>query len=144
MILGNLDEEMREFLSKGEALFIPMLGLAIGAGINLTNVMKAGLSGVVLGIAVVAITGVALFALDRLTGGDGVGGLAASTTAGNAAAVPLALAAVNPAYSEVAAIATLQVSAAVIVTALLSPALTVWYAKRVERKKVQDIPNVGA
>jgi len=45
--------------------------------------MKAGLSGVVLGIAVVAITGVALFALDRLTGGDGVGGLAASTTAGN-------------------------------------------------------------
>lgn len=28
MILGNLDEEMREFLSKGEDLFIPMLGLA--------------------------------------------------------------------------------------------------------------------
>jgi 2-keto-3-deoxygluconate permease len=65
--------------------------------------MKAGLSSVVLGIAVVAITGVALFALDRLTGGDGEGGLAASTTAGNAAAVPLALAAVNPAYSNVGA-----------------------------------------
>jgi 2-keto-3-deoxygluconate permease len=144
MILGNLDEEMREFLSKGEHLFIPMLGLAIGAGINLTNVMKAGLSGVVLGIAVVVITGAALFMLDRVTGGDGVAGLAASNTAGNAAAVPLSLAAVNPAFSEVAASATLQVSAAVIVTALLSPALTVWYAKRIEKKKVQDIPNVGA
>jgi 2-keto-3-deoxygluconate permease len=144
MILGNLDEKMREFLSKGEDVFIPMLGLAIGAGINLTNVMKAGLSGIILGIAVVAITGIALFMLDRITGGDGVGGLAASNTAGNAAAVPLSLAAVNPIYNEVAANATLQVSAAVIVTAILSPTLTVWYAKRVEKRKVQNVNNIGA
>ncbi|PLS06126.1 2-keto-3-deoxygluconate permease [Bacillus halotolerans] len=143
MILGNLDEKMRDFLSKGEDVFIPLLGLSIGAGINLTNVVKAGLSGIFLGIAVVIITGVALFILDRITGGDGVGGLAASNTAGNAAAVPLSLAAVNPIYNEVAVSATLQVSAAVIVTAILSPALTVWYAKRVEKKKVQNVGNIG-
>ncbi|MED2967327.1 2-keto-3-deoxygluconate permease [Bacillus subtilis] len=143
MILGNLDEKMRDFLSKGEDVFIPLLGLAIGAGINLTNVVKAGLSGIFLGIAVVIITGVALFILDRITGGDGVGGLAASNTAGNAAAVPLSLAAVNPIYNEVAVSATLQVSAAVIVTAILSPVLTVWYAKRVEKRKVQNVGNIG-
>ncbi|MGG1247818.1 2-keto-3-deoxygluconate permease [Bacillus spizizenii] len=143
MILGNLDEKMRDFLSKGEDVFIPLLGLAIGAGINLTNVVKAGFSGIFLGIAVVIITGVALFILDRITGGDGVGGLAASNTAGNAAAVPLSLAAVNPIYNEVAVSATLQVSAAVIVTAILSPALTVWYAKQVEKRKVQNVSNIG-
>jgi 2-keto-3-deoxygluconate permease len=142
MILGNLDEKMREFLSRGEDLFIPFLGLVIGAGINLTNVVKAGLSGIILGIGVLVITGVVLYVLDRITGGDGVGGLAASTTAGNAAAVPVALASVNQLYSGVASIATLQVSAAVIVTALLSPVITSWYAKRVEKRKMQDVGNV--
>lgn len=141
MILGNLDEKMREFLSKGEEVFIPLLGLAIGAGINLTNIVKAGLSGVVLGLAVVVITGAVLFLLDRLTGGDGVGGLAASNTAGNAAAVPIAIATVNPIYSDIAATATLQVSAAVIVTAILSPALTIWYSKRIEKRK-QKFGNI--
>jgi 2-keto-3-deoxygluconate permease len=137
MILGNLDENMREFLSKGQNVMIPLFSLAIGSGINLTNVVKAGFSGVILGLAVVVITGIVLFLIDRVTGGDGVAGIAASSTAGNAAAVPLAVAAVYTGYSSIAATATLQVTAAVIVTAILTPLLTTWFAKRVEQRKVQ-------
>ncbi|AGK52063.1 2-keto-3-deoxygluconate permease [Bacillus sp. 1NLA3E] len=141
MILGNLDEEMRAFLSKGQDLFIPLLGLVIGGGINLTNLVKAGISGILLGVGVVVITGIVLILLDRFTGGDGVGGIAAATTAGNAAAVPLAVAAIQPMYSEVAASATLQVSAAVIVTALIVPIATTWYAKEVNKRKAKNIAN---
>lgn len=137
MILGNLDENMREFLSKGQNVMIPLFSLAIGSGINLTNVVKAGFSGIILGLAVVVITGIVLFLIDRVTGGDGVAGIAASSTAGNAAAVPLAVAAVYTGYSSIAATATLQVTAAVIVTAILTPLLTTWFAKRVEQRKVQ-------
>jgi 2-keto-3-deoxygluconate permease len=135
MILGNLDEKMREFLSKGQDVIIPLFSLAIGAGINLTNVLKAGFSGIILGLAVVVVTGVILFIIDRMTGGNGVAGMAASSTAGNAAAVPMAVAAVYTGYSEIAATATLQVTAAVIITAILTPLLTTWYAKRVEQRK---------
>lgn len=137
MILGNLDEKMREFLSKGQDVMIPLFSLAIGAGINLTNVVKAGMSGIVLGLGVVVVTGLVLFLIDRITGGDGIAGIAASSTAGNAAAVPLAVAAVYTGYKEIAATATLQVTAAVIVTAILTPLLTTWYAKRVEKRKAQ-------
>ena len=135
MILGNLDEKMREFLSKGQDVIIPLFSLAIGAGINLTNVVKAGFSGVILGVAVVVITGVILFIIDRITGGNGVAGIAASSTAGNAAAVPMAVAAVYTGYSEIAATATLQVTAAVIVTAIFTPLITTWFAKRAEQRR---------
>ncbi|GIO67943.1 2-keto-3-deoxygluconate permease [Paenibacillus sp. FSL M7-1455] len=137
MILGNLDEKMREFLSKGQDVMIPLFSLAIGASINLANVVKAGASGIILGLGVVVITGGMLFLIDRLTGGDGVAGIAASSTAGNAAAVPMAVAAVYTGYSGIAATATLQVTAAVIVTAILTPLLTTWFAKRAQRRKAQ-------
>lgn len=137
MILGNLDEKMREFLSKAQDVIIPLFSLAIGAGINLTNVVKAGTSGVILGITVVVISGLILFSIDHLTGGDGLAGIAASSTAGNAAAVPMAVAAVYAGYSQIAATATLQVTAAVIVTAILTPLLTAWFAKRVSQRKLQ-------
>lgn len=136
MILGNLDEKMREFLSKGQDVLIPLFALAIGSGINLTNVVKAGFSGVLLGLGVVVITGIVLMIIDRVTGGNGVAGIAASSTAGNASAVPLAVAAVYTGYSAIAATATLQVTAAVIVTAILTPLVTTWFAKRAEKRRV--------
>jgi 2-keto-3-deoxygluconate permease len=135
MILGNLDEDMREFLGRGTDVLIPLFALAIGAGINLTNVVKAGMSGIVLGVLVVVVTGIVLYCLDRLTGGNGTAGVAASSTAGNAAAVPVAVAALYPAYQSIASVATLQVTATVIVTAILTPIATAWVYRRVEHSK---------
>jgi len=133
MILGNLDKDMREFLKKGQDVLIPMFALALGFGINLKNVVSAGGAGIILGIAVVIITGIVLILVDKLTGGNGVAGIAAASTAGNAAAVPLALAAVYTGYRGIAATATVQVAAAVIVTSILVPILTAWFAKRANK-----------
>jgi 2-keto-3-deoxygluconate permease len=133
MILGNLDRELRDFLSKAVPVMIPFFAFALGTGLNLTQVWQAGLLGVGMGVAVVIVTGIPLFFVDRLTGGNGVAGVAAASTAGNAAAVPAIVAAANPAYAAAAGPATILIAACVVVTAILTPILTSWVAGIVGR-----------
>ena len=128
LALGNLDREMRAFFSPAVPVLIPFFAFALGAGINLANVWRAGLLGLCLGLGVVAISGVVLVAADKLTGGNGVAGLAAASTAGNAAAVPAIVASANPAYAPAVESATVLVAASVVVTALLTPLVTAWWA----------------
>ena len=130
MVLGNLDKNMREFLGRAVPVMIPFFAFALGAGLDLHKVWTAGLLGLGMGVAVVAVTGFALFFADRLTGGTGVAGVAAASTAGNAAAVPAIVAAANPAYADAAHSATMLVAACVVVTAVLVPLLTAWTAAR--------------
>lgn len=130
MLLGNLDREMREFLGRAVPVMIPFFALALGTSLDLHRVWQAGLFGIALGVAVVIVTGIPLFLVDRLTGGTGVAGVAAANTAGNAAAVPALIAAANPAYEAAAKSATILVASCVVVTAILSPLLTAAVAKR--------------
>lgn len=58
MILGNLDSDIRDFSKPGIALSIPFFAFALGAGLNLNSVVQAGLSGVVLGLLTVVVTGI--------------------------------------------------------------------------------------
>ena len=129
MLLGNLDREMRDFLSRAIPVMIPFFAFALGTGLDLTKVWQAGLLGLGLGVAVVVVTGIPLFFADRATGGTGVAGVAAASTAGNAAAVPAIIAAANPAYAEAAPPATVLVAACVVVTAILVPLVTAWTAR---------------
>jgi 2-keto-3-deoxygluconate permease len=131
MLLGNLDREMREFLSRAIPVMIPFFAFALGANLDLAKVWQAGLLGVGLGLAVVVITGIPLFFADRLTGGNGVAGVAAASTAGNAVAVPAIIASENPAYAEAATRATILVAASVVVTAIVVPLVTAWTARHV-------------
>jgi 2-keto-3-deoxygluconate permease len=130
-ILGNLDRDLRGWLGGATPVLIPFFAFALGASIDLTSVWKAGLLGLGLGVAVVAVSGVILFLADRVTGGSGVAGVAAASTAGNAAAVPAIVASANPAYKAAAAPATALVAASVVVTAILVPVVTAWWASRV-------------
>ena len=134
MALGNLDREMREFLSRPIPVLIPFFAFALGANLDLARVWQAGLLGIGLGLAVVAVTGVALFYADRFTGGSGVAGVAAASTAGNAVAVPAIIASANPAYADAAAHATILLAACVVVTALVVPPLTAWTARAVAQR----------
>ena len=88
----------------------------------------------VLGLAVVIVTGCVCILADKLFGGTGIAGAAASSTAGNSAAVPQAVAIADPSYAPVAAAATVQVAASVIVTAILTPFLTAWWFRKVLRQ----------
>ncbi len=144
MIIGNLDPECRNLFGKAVPALIPFFAFGLGSGINLKNVYQAGLTGILLGLSVILITGTACFIADRLTGGTGIAGIAASTTAGNAAAVPAVIAASNPEYAAVAPSATVMVAASVVVTAIIVPILTAWWAKRVSASQtMKENPHLS-
>ena len=134
-ILGNLDEDLKTFFGSHEPIIVPFMAFTLGQTINLRSVVTAGLPGIVLGLTVVSVTGLVCIVADRLLGGTGVAGAAASSTAGNSAAVPQAVALADPSYAAVAPAATVQVAASVIVTAVLTPFLTSWWFKRVNRRR---------
>ena len=135
-ILGNLDDDLRDFFGSHEPIIVPFMAFTLGQTINLKSVVTAGAPGVVLGVTVLIVTGFVCILADRLFGGSGVAGAAASSTAGNSAAVPQAVALADPSFAAVAGAATVQVAASVIVTAILTPLLTSWWYKRVMRKRL--------
>ena len=142
-ILGNLDDDIKQFFGSHEPIIIPFMAFTLGQTINLRSVVTAGVPGVVLGVTVVVVTGFVCIVADKLLGGTGIAGAAASSTAGNSAAVPQAVALADKSYMPVAEAATVQVAASVIVTAILTPLLTSWWYKRLVRErqaKARDIP----
>ncbi|HEY9125901.1 MAG TPA: 2-keto-3-deoxygluconate permease [Acidobacteriaceae bacterium] len=144
MTLGNLDPEMRTFLSGGASVLIPFFAFALGATLDLHLVWKAGLVGLGLGLSIVTICSLFLAPVDLLIGGNGTAGMAASTTAGNAAAVPMLVAAANPHYAAAAGSATVLVASCVIVSSLLVPTLTAWWKTRVNRRAKSALAKPAA
>jgi 2-keto-3-deoxygluconate permease len=136
-ILGNLDEDLRDFFASHEPVIVPFMAFTLGQNINLASVLTAGIPGIVLGVMTLVITGTICILADKWLGGSGIAGAAASSTAGNSAAVPKAVAMADPSYAAIAPAATIQVAASVIVTAVLTPILTSWMYKRVQQQRQQ-------
>ena len=146
IILGSLDIEFRKFFAPVVPAMIPFFALTLGFAIDLTAIFKSGIIGVLMGVAVVAISGGVLSFLDRFsTGSDGVAGWAASSTAGAAVAVPSAIAQLAPQYEPIAGQATAIVATSVLVTAVLTPIVTMYMEKRARRLGRNVLPeNVAA
>lgn len=138
MVLGNLDPEIRALLSNAGPALIPFYAFGLGATLNLARIWEAGLVGLVLGIAVIVVSGTALLLVDRFTGGTGIAGIAAATTAGNAAVVPALVAAADQRYAAAAGPATVLVASSVIVTAFLTPPLVAWWDRRTRASKASE------
>ncbi|MFM1662169.1 2-keto-3-deoxygluconate transporter [Aeromonas salmonicida] len=134
--LGNLDPDLKDFFSKATGTLIPFFGFALGNTINFSVIIDTGLLGILLGLAVIVITGIPLIFADKwLAGGNGTAGVAASSTAGAAVANPMIIAQINPAFAPVAQSATALVATCVIVTAVLVPIFTAIYSKKFSIKK---------
>lgn len=123
-ILGNLDEDLRELLNKGTVVLIPFFAFPLGAGLNFTQILTAGVPGLVLGVISTLLTGLGGYLVMKLIRSKRPeAGAAIGTTAGNAVGTPEAVAAADASLAGVAASATVQVAAAIIVTAILCPIL---------------------
>ena len=134
-ILGNLDEDIRKFCEPGASMMIPFFAFPLGAGLNIMNLLKAGAPGILLGIACTLITGIGGYLVYNLHMDRPEVGGAIGTTAGNAAATPASVAAVDATLLAVAEAATAQITAAIIVTAICCPLLVSWLHKFEEKKR---------
>lgn len=121
MVLGNADEDMRSFLAKGSDMLIPFFAFALGMGIDFNAILNGGGAGVLLGVMTVLLTGTAGFLVFRLFRWNPIVGAAEGSTAGNAVATPMAIATANVAFAPVAQLATIQVAASTVTTAILLP-----------------------
>lgn len=131
MLIGNIDKGMRDIFAPMGNGIIPLIGFALGTGIDLVDVVKGGLPGILLGLITVFIGGGFIVLCDKfLSRRPGYAGWAVATTAGNAVAVPAAVALADPAMKAIEATATVQVAASVVVTSLLVPFITSWWAKK--------------
>lgn len=131
LILGNLDEEIRELLEPGTILLIPFFAFPLGSALNFGQIFEAGLPGILLGVINTLITGLGgYYAMKLLRSDHPQVGAAIGTSAGNSVATPAALAAVDPSLEAAATTATVQIAAVIIVTAILCPLLVNYLDKR--------------
>ena len=121
--LGNLDPDLRDFLSKATPVLIPFFAFALGATLNLHRVWQAGLVGIAMGIAIVLLSGASLIAVDRLIGGDGTAGIAPQPQRGMLLSCQHWWRRRILKYAEAAGPATALVASCVTVSALLVPHL---------------------
>ena len=135
-IMGNLDEDIRKFCEPGASMLIPFFAFPLGAGLNIMNLIKAGGPGILLGVGCTLITGLVGYLVYKLLRMDHpeVGG-AIGTTAGNAAATPASVAAVDATLLAVSEAATAQITAAIIVTAICCPILVSWLHKLEDKRR---------
>lgn len=142
IILGNLDPKMKRLLNEAEPVIIVFLAVAVGCSMNFSQIISGGFGGIVLGLMALIIGGIITVFFDRITGGTGIAGAAISTVAGNAVATPLAVAAADPSIYDAAVIATPQVAAAMIITAILCPFFTAFVNKHFRRKDPVPVGDV--
>ena len=131
MILGNIDKDLSDFLAPAGSILLPFVGFCLGSGMNLTNIAKGGVQGILLGLITCLIGGAFIMLCDKfISRRPGYAGWAVATTAGNAVAVPAVIAAADATWAPWADIATSQVAASAILTAILVPIITSWWAKK--------------
>lgn len=135
MILGGLDPAIRKMYAPVGGALIPFFAFTIGYSMNFSMLIKSGLVGILMGIAVVLISGFVLCLSDRyIARSDGLAGWAASSTAGAAISVPVVIAQMDKHFAPVAASATAIVATCVLITAILTPVVTMWYYRRLKRQ----------
>ncbi|MCP3012956.1 2-keto-3-deoxygluconate permease [Nocardiopsis dassonvillei] len=133
VVVGNVDTQWREVLKPVPGIVIPFFAFALGTGINLADVARGGLTGVLMGVVITLVTGGFVYLGYRFLlrrGKESGVGFAAGTTSGNAVATPAIVAAADPSFAAYVGTATSQVAASVLVTALLAPLVTTWVLRR--------------
>lgn len=134
MVLGNLDEEMREFLNKGSDMLIPFFAFALGMGIDFQAIIEGGLTGIILGLLTVFVTGTTGYLVFKAFKWNPIVGASEGSTAGNAVVTPAAIAAANATFLPFVEVATVQVAASTVTTAILLPIYVAYLVKRQEKK----------
>ncbi|MFO6428453.1 2-keto-3-deoxygluconate permease [Escherichia coli] len=112
---------------------IPFFAFALGNTIDLTVIAQTGLLGILLGVAVIIVTGIPLIIADKLIGGgDGTADCRFQFRRGRGRT--LADCRNGACVKPIASAATSLVATAVIVTSILVPILTSIWSRKVKAR----------
>lgn len=139
LILANIDDDIRIAAKRGNALVLPIMGFILGANIDLAKIIEGGFGGVFLFTIVMFVTGPVAIIVDRLLlKRPGYGGIATVSVAGNTIAVPAMIGQMAPNFAPYVKLATIQVSCAAVLSAILCPFIVQWFAKRFGCPKYEE------
>ncbi len=106
------------------------MGFALGSSINLMNIFKGAISGIILGLITILIESLFMIPADKaISNRPGYAVIAMCTTAGNAMLAPKIISQIDPSWVPFVDKATTQVAASIVITAILAPIITDWYVK---------------
>ena len=128
IVLGNIDKNFCEFLAGTQKFTLPFLGFAIGAGINIMDIFKGGLAGVILSLLTLGASFIISVPADiYINKRPGWAGIANYTAAGNSVIVPALVADLDPSWQAYEGIAAAQLGTVVILSSILIPfAVSLW------------------
>ncbi|MEW5551420.1 2-keto-3-deoxygluconate permease [Peribacillus frigoritolerans] len=133
MIVGNIDKECREFFGQAVPVLIPFFALALGFGLDFGMIVKSGFMGILMGVAVgrrLISTGPLRYWLRWCCWGRSF------FNGGCRSCCILHHRRVKPAIRSCSRIATAIIATSVLVTAILTPMLTMWVAKKQEERGI--------
>ena len=143
VVAGNLIPSCKKLCEAASPALIVFVFFSMGSNMTLSQIVGAGVPGIILGIlASFALLPFTVLA-DKLVHGDGVSGVAIACSGGANIATPAAFAAIDAAHfgGEVFASASAQIAAATIFCALVTPWLATNYARMIQRHKSTITPH---
>lgn len=124
MLVGNLDNQLSNFLKPGSGLILPFLGFCFGSVIDLKLVFSSGWGGLLLTLIYIVTNVPILFIVDRfILRRPGYAALGVASAAGISVTVPILYAQSHPAYAQYASQAAAQIATVVVITSFLMPYL---------------------
>jgi len=137
-IWGNLDAGFRKACATAQPIVTFFMTISIGAKTDIKTIITAGAAGIVLGL-ISAATSVIFFIVFNLLlpkKERNAMGAAIGTTALNSAMTPAAVAEADPSMAGYVDMATAQCATASIITLFLSPFITAFFDKYMQKRQM--------
>jgi 2-keto-3-deoxygluconate permease len=143
MLLGSLDDHIRDFTKNGTSLMLPFMGFCLGSGVNLAAALDSWWLGLVLYLAYMVLQLPPLLLIDRrLLKQRGHAAAAICCVAGLSLTVPSIMAGADAAYQPFLETATAQLSFAVVISAFATPLLIKAFAAKAVKHRT-SFPLTG-
>lgn len=124
ILLGNLDNRIREFTKSGMSVITPFLGFCLGSNINIITALSSYILGFILFITFLVVNNIPMLFIDRIIlKQKGHASTAICCVAGLSIAVPKLMAEVDAAYRQYVESAASQIAFVVVISAVVIPIL---------------------
>lgn len=131
IVLNAVDPSIGYHTRNGNKILLPVMGFALGTKLNFALIMEAGFGSIMLFAIVFFVTGPVAFLVDRLLlKRPGYGGMATVSVAANTIMVPSMIGEVVREYQPYVELAMVQISGAVVLSAVLCPMIVAYTVRK--------------